>query len=119
MVDGALRPRAPVARKTPASPAGVFVSGVGHLTEASGSRAPSRLQYAPGDGGEHDEVVVGRFGSRGEQYFAASREEALAKLAILDTAEVACIGIDNLSGEPYRATERWYVQAAAPLQIVE
>lgn len=51
------------------------------------------------------------------QYFAASREEAVAKLAVLDTAEIACVGIDNLSGEPYRTTERWYVQAAAPLAL--
>lgn len=52
------------------------------------------------------------------QYFAASRGEALAKLAVLDTAEVACIGIDNIDNEPYRATERWYVQAVASLQLV-
>lgn len=52
------------------------------------------------------------------QYFAASRAEALGKLAILDTAEIACIGIDNLSGQPYRPTERWYVQAAAPLTVI-
>ncbi len=52
------------------------------------------------------------------QYFAASRAEALAKLAVLDTAEIACVGIDNLNDQPYRPTERWYVQASAPLQIV-
>lgn len=49
------------------------------------------------------------------QYFAASRAEAVAKLEVLDTAEVSCIGIDNLEGEPYRPTEQFYVQAQAPL----
>lgn len=62
------------------------------------------------------------FGSAGFdpdiQYFAASREEALGKLAVLDTAEVACVGINNLGGQPYRPTERWYVQAAAPLTVL-
>lgn len=53
------------------------------------------------------------------QYFAASREEALAKLAILDTAEVNCIGIDNLQNQPYRTTEQFYVQASAPLTLVQ
>lgn len=52
------------------------------------------------------------------QYFAASRQEALAKLSLLETAEVNCIGIDNLNHEPYRATEQFYVQASAPITVV-
>jgi hypothetical protein len=51
------------------------------------------------------------------QYFAASRDEALAKLAVLETAEVNCIGIDNINGQPYRAAEQFYVQASAPLLL--
>ena len=38
-----------------------------------------------------------------------------AKLAVLDTAEVTCVGIDNINGQPYRTNEGFYVQAAAPL----
>lgn len=53
------------------------------------------------------------------QYFAASRAEAEAKLAILDRAEVNCIGIDNLQNQPYRPTEQFYVQASAPLILVQ
>ena len=53
------------------------------------------------------------------QYFAASRQEALAKLSYLETAEVSCVGIDNLQGQPYRPTEQFYVQARAPLLLVE
>lgn len=49
------------------------------------------------------------------QYFAATREEALAKLDVLETAEIACIGIDGSDGRPYRPNEVWVVQAAAPL----
>ncbi len=49
------------------------------------------------------------------QYFASSRAEVDAKLAVLDTAEIACVGIDNTDGVPYRATEVWVVQAEAPL----
>lgn len=51
------------------------------------------------------------------QYFAASRSEALGKLAILDTAEVACVGIDNLDNEPYRPGEIWVVQAAQEIEM--
>lgn len=53
------------------------------------------------------------------QYFAASREEALGKLAILERAEVNCIGIDNLQNQPYRTTEQFYVQASAPVVMVQ
>ncbi len=53
------------------------------------------------------------------QYFAASRQEALAKLAILDTAEVACLGIDNLAGEPYRENEVWISQGQGRLMLTE
>lgn len=52
------------------------------------------------------------------QFFASSREEAEAKLAVLDTAEIACIGINNAQGQPYRDNEVWVVQAAAPLELV-
>ena len=51
------------------------------------------------------------------QYFAASRTEALAKLAVLDTAEINCLGIDNLANQPYRAAEQFYVQAAQPITL--
>jgi hypothetical protein len=47
------------------------------------------------------------------QYFAASRAEAEAKLAILDTAEIACLGVDSTA--PYRDSDEWVVQASAPL----
>src|SRR5690606_5364213 len=36
------------------------------------------------------------------QYFAASDEEADAKLDVLETAEFACVGIDDEDGAPYR-----------------
>jgi hypothetical protein len=52
------------------------------------------------------------------QYFAASRAEADAKLAVLDTAEVTCVGIDDINNDPYRAAEQFYVQASAPMQLV-
>jgi hypothetical protein len=50
------------------------------------------------------------------QFFASSREEANAKLDILTTAEVACIGINNTLGQPYRPGEIWTLQAAAPVE---
>jgi hypothetical protein len=52
------------------------------------------------------------------QYFASSRAEADAKLAILDTAEIACVGIDNIDGDPYRVGEIWVTQASQTLVLV-
>jgi|GEM_PF-1984153 len=52
------------------------------------------------------------------QYFAASRAEAVAKLDVLETVEVACVGIDNIDGEPYRTGEEWLTQAAKELTRV-
>lgn len=52
------------------------------------------------------------------QYFAAGADDAAAKLAVLDTAEIACIGIDGTNGAPIRPNEVWTVQAAAPIVLV-
>jgi hypothetical protein len=52
------------------------------------------------------------------QFFAASEDEMRAKLDVLETAEIGCVGIDNLSGAPYRTTEVFVVQADAPLTYV-
>jgi hypothetical protein len=52
------------------------------------------------------------------QYFAGSREEALGKLAVLDTVELGCLGIDNIAtGNPYRVEEEFYAQASAELTL--
>lgn len=52
------------------------------------------------------------------QFFAASEDEMRAKLDVLDTAEIGCVGIDDLTGAPYRPTEVFVVQADAPLTYV-
>ncbi|MCP4498476.1 MAG: hypothetical protein GY822_00720 [Deltaproteobacteria bacterium] len=52
------------------------------------------------------------------QYFAASREEATAKLDILESVEIACLGIDRNTGEPYRVGEIWVTQAVKELTRV-
>ena len=52
------------------------------------------------------------------QFFAATEEERQRKLEILETAEIACVGIDDSSGHPYRAAEIFGLQASAVVQIV-
>ncbi len=52
------------------------------------------------------------------QFFAASEDELTQKLALLETAEIACVGIDNTSGAPYRATEVFVVQAEQTITLV-
>jgi hypothetical protein len=49
------------------------------------------------------------------QFFAASRDEALGKLAILDAAEIGCIGV--VSSAPFRDDDDWVLQASAPLML--
>jgi hypothetical protein len=52
------------------------------------------------------------------QFFAGSDAEMTRKLEILETAEIACVGIDDPTGAPYRAAEIFGVQASAVVQIV-
>jgi hypothetical protein len=51
-------------------------------------------------------------------YFAGSDAELVQKLSILETVEIACVGIDNPTGAPYRPAEIFGTQASALLQIV-
>ncbi len=48
------------------------------------------------------------------QYFAASVDEALQKLAVLDTAEIGCLRAVNPDGAEIRP---WALQASAPIVI--
>ena len=52
------------------------------------------------------------------QFFAGSDAERQRKLEILETAEIACVGIDDPTGAPYRSNEIFGPQASAILQIV-
>ena len=52
------------------------------------------------------------------QFFAGSDAERQHKLEILETAEIACVGIDASNGAPYRDAEIFGVQASAVIQII-
>jgi hypothetical protein len=56
--------------------------------------------------------------SNATKLFANSQAEADAKLALLDTVEVACIGVDREDGGPIRPAEIFVLQAEAPLVVV-
>jgi hypothetical protein len=51
-------------------------------------------------------------------FFAGSDAELQRKLEVLETAEIACVGIDGPDGAPYRAAEIFGQQATATIQIV-
>jgi len=51
-------------------------------------------------------------------FFAGSDAELQTKLSVLETAEIACVGIDGPDGAPYRPAEIFGLQASATIQLV-